>query len=193
MLPALAYFTDLAPPLLPSSVLLTQSMAVGTLAASYYIEPRSAANRPRNGVPPLVRRGITALASGVVLLGMYAVLLAAWTVSDGTHRYQIGFGTMGWSLTEEGLKVKAAHPSSGPWIWMMNDALFTETGPQKLWKPWTIYLSFAVMFAVFTGAFTSWTHGWAMLAKQRSRDLRAAAGAVPDLPAMPDTRIAPAE
>lgn len=179
LIPAAATFlSTLTPPPHLATAPIVAALAVATLVGTYYYTPGGRKKR-KKGLPLLVRRGLIAILLSVVLFALYLPLLNHLTVqSSKGKRYQIGFYTADFGLTAEGREVKAKDGDKTPYEWMMNDALFSDSGPRKLWEWWAITLSFLICFFVFAATFVIWTHGWALLAKQR-----ALSGDIPDAPA----------
>lgn len=171
---ASTFFTSFAPPPREFSAPMAAASAVATLIATYYYTPQKSKRRRRaTKLPPLVSRGLWVLALSVLMLLLYTRALGLVTVVSGSGtRYQIGFYTSKFGLTEEGLAVRATHPSATPYEWMMNDALFYSEGPPRLWHWWARDLSSIIITSFFVLAFALWAHGWALLAKQRALDER---------------------
>lgn len=165
IIPCAAFFANLAPPLLPGCFVLVDALAAATLLSMYHYSPRRP-SRKRTALPPRVRIALWAFCGATLLLVIYVGFLSFFTVQEGGERFQIGFYKATWSLTAEGMRVKRVHPLSTPREWMMNDALFDDDGPSKLWKQWSRYLTFSLMFVVLSGAFMLWTAGWGLLAKE---------------------------
>ena len=170
IVPAFAYFSELAPPLMPASVTLVSALAAAALVAVYQYKPGPQARRSRMSRGTI--QGLQALGIATVLLVVYVGFLSFFTVSEGGERFQIGFYRATWSLTQEGVRVKTLHAHDTPWQWMMNDGLFTEDGPEKLWEQWTRYLTFLLMFIDFAGILFFWSAGWGLLARENARRQR---------------------
>lgn len=171
LVPAMAAFMSTYPPP-PRSVTapLTAALAGAALIATYYYpsKPPSATA----ALPPLVKRALIALGCSVFLLIVYIRVIGLLTVAtlDGLERFQIGFYTAEWGLTSEGLNVRTADPEGTPYGWLRDDGLLSSQGPSKLWKWWAIDLSALITFTLFALSFVVWSHGWALLAKQRAQE-----------------------
>jgi len=169
--PALSFFTLYYPPFFKASSLFTAAISTAVIILTYYYEPRV--------IPPdtegkkLVRLARNALICAVVLLVVYMVMLKVCTVVDPPEnpqvRYQIGFWNFDWSLNEDGLYLKAKHPNeSTPWELMDFAVAFSEDGPAKVWKFWTILVSGVSMIIVYLFTFVLWVFGWSLLAKRKA-------------------------
>lgn len=166
LIPAVAVFTDLFPPLVPSLVVFVSALAAATLITVFQNRPAQSVRARRFGLHTY--RPSHAFIAAAILILAYAGMIVFFTVPEAGERFQIGFYKMDWSLTDEGFSVKTAHPEQSPKQWMMNDGLFSDDGPERLWEQWSRYLTFAMMFVVFTTAVLLWTAGWALLAKEHA-------------------------
>lgn len=167
LVPGYSYFTQFAPPLLPTAGLLTSALAVATITVVYL----------RRKEPPLpLKLFFFFLVPAIVTLVLYIILLEFCTVVDPqeSNRFQIGFGSFDWSLTEKGLQWKLGHPTQTIQEWMLYFHAFKPGGPDLIWKTWTVLLSGALTVVMFVTAFILWTFFWASLAKRMS--LRTAQG-----------------
>jgi hypothetical protein len=169
LVPAMAAFMSTYPPP-PRSVTapLTAALAGAALIATYYYPSKPPSERTT--LPPLVKRALIALCCSVFLLIVYIRVIGLLTVAtlDGLERFQIGFYTAEWGLTSEGLNVRTADPEGTPYAWLRDDGLLSSQGPSELWKWWAIDLSALTAFILFALSFVVWSHGWALLAKQRT-------------------------
>jgi len=116
-----------------------------------------------------LRRAIVLIATGVVLISAYLLLLSAWTVVDPQttdHRYQIGFRKWQPGLTDVGLSELQDHRDERVEDWMLNETAYSDDGPAKIWKEWTILTAGSALLAAYLLGFVSWAVGFALLAKQ---------------------------
>lgn len=160
LVPAASFFTDLAPPFLPLSALIVAAVSAATLIIVFLRVPRSPSPADRSR---LLSRSTRRLVAALVLITLYGGLLNFCTVEAGGERFQIGFYKFSFGLTAEGKEVKALHPADTPWQWMMNDGLFTDDGPAKIWEQWSRFASFSLMFVVLLGGCSLWSSGWGTL------------------------------
>lgn len=163
-LPAITYFTTLAPPLFAEAGLITSALAGAILiiAATW-----KAKNDTGLGY---VKIAAGFLAVAIPLLVAYSLLLNFTTVVgpgvDGT-RYQIGFGRAEFSLTEVGNAYVKHNPTLQPKQLMMNEAAFDQDRVPILWKTWLIYAAGLLLIVVYFFGFLCWTIGFALLAKHQ--------------------------
>lgn len=124
-------------------------------------------------MPKAVRRDIIkCLGAAIFLLAAYVLLLQFTSVASpqgGVARYQIGFGTADWSLTERGRHWKEKDPNVTPLKILMNEASFSQELVGELWQTWTIYLAGSCLIVVYFVGFLLWTIGFAVLAKHRGK------------------------
>lgn len=107
----------------------------------------------------------------VVALLCFIFLLRLTTVREpqkSETRYQIGFGTAEWNLTELGQKMKRSRPNDTVVAWMEMNGAFSDDGPEKLWQPWAISLAGVSLVALYLLIFVCWAWAWALLAKHFS-------------------------
>lgn len=171
LVPAIAAFMSTYPP--PPRLVtapLTAALAGAALIATYYYPTKTPSRNA--ALPPLVKRALIALGCSVFLLIVYIRVIGLLTVAtvDGLERFQIGFYTAEWGLTTDGLAAKKTDPEGTPYAWLRDDGLLSSQGPSKLWKWWAIDLSALTTFALFALSFVVWSHGWALLAKQRAQE-----------------------
>jgi hypothetical protein len=170
--PAYTYFTSYSPPLLESASLLTAAISAATIIFAYYHEPRLREGEDAGRRLLVVAR--RALIAGLVLFVVYLALVRLCTVAaqitpeSEVQRYQVGFWTFGWGLTEDGQFLMREHPGATPYELMDYGVAFTDDGPSKLWRLWTIYAAGLIMVAVFLFSFVLWVFGWSLLAKRRA-------------------------
>lgn len=168
--PAFSFFKHYAPPLFEAASLLTTAIAGAVIILTYYYEPR--VEPPDTKAKKLVRYARNALIVAVILLVVYMVMLKVCTVADPPEnpetRYQIGFWTFDWSLSDDGQYLKQRHPGSSPRDLMDYGVVFSKDGPAKIWKFWTILASGISMILVFLFTFVLWVFGWSLLAKRKA-------------------------
>lgn len=132
LVPAAAFFSNLAPPFLPLSAVVVAAVSAATLIIVFLrgqpVRMSRTAHSQRLG--QATRR----LAIALALITVYGGLLNWCTVEESGERFQIGFYKFDLGLTAEGREVKALHPAETPRQWIMNDGLFTEDGPAKIWS-----------------------------------------------------------
>jgi energy-coupling factor transporter transmembrane protein EcfT len=107
----------------------------------------------------------------IVTLLLYILLLNLSTVYDpqkGETRYQIGFGNAEWSMTDKGKEMKQNFPNETIIGWMERNAAFSDRGPEKLWKSWSISLAGILLAVLYIFLFVFWAWAWALLGKQLS-------------------------
>jgi hypothetical protein len=170
LVPAFSFFTMHDPPFMEESGLLTAAIAAATIFIVYYQGRKT--NEAHDGMPQLVKLARNVLIVSLVLLIIYLVLLRLCTVTDprGESRFQIGFGRIDWSLTDDGRNWKAENPTATVEDWMSAARAFRPGGPELIWKPWTIYVSGVLMIITYILTFVLWTSGWSMIARQRAID-----------------------
>lgn len=159
--PGYSYFTLYAPPMFPGASVLTSALAVAVIVyVYYYYQPGAKHAR-------CIRLSFLAT---FVMLTVYILLLQFFTVVDpqGKTRFQIGFRSADWSLTERGLQWKKEHPSQTIEDWMLSHAAYRPGGPELIWKQWTIYFLSALTIIIFMSTFVLWTKSFALLAKRKS-------------------------
>jgi hypothetical protein len=184
--PAIAFFINLSPPFLGKATLLISAAAAAVVIFAYYYEPReqipNARTNPifrffRNFLnlndksPQLIKIARKALIASFILLVAYLVLLRICTVPDprtGEERFQIGFNKYEWSLTEEGRRIKNAHPEASMKDFMMFGRAYSDDRIEVIWMPWTVYLAGVLTIFVFMFTFILWNFGWALIAKQKA-------------------------
>jgi hypothetical protein len=169
LIPAYAYFTQYAPPLLGASGLLTAALAAVTVLCAYYYKPSR--ETVENGVPPIIELARNLLILSVALLIVYLILFRVCTVLEprnGDFRWQIGFDRSDWSLTESGKSLKQAHPNISMRDFLLWGRVYEEGRIEIYWKTWTIYLAGTLMIIIFMVTFTLWNFGWSLLAKHKA-------------------------
>ncbi|HJR06842.1 MAG TPA: hypothetical protein VJ842_06265 [Pyrinomonadaceae bacterium] len=169
LIPAYAYFTKYAPPLLEASSLLTAALAAATVIYAYYYKP--AGEPDAHNVPSIIKLARNLLIISLALFIIYIILFRVCTVPvprEDNRRWQIGFNRYDWSLTEEGKSLKQAHPATSMPEFMLWGRVYDESRIEVYWKTWTIYLAGTLMIVLFILTFTLWNFGWSLLAKQRA-------------------------
>jgi hypothetical protein len=162
LIPAIAYFTRYSPPFLEESSLLTAAFA-------YYYSPKKRASS--GNISTLVRLARKLLILAFALFIVYLVFLRICTALDpreGKQRFQIGFNRYEWSLSEEGRKLKTAHPNVSMRDFMLFGRAYSDERIEVIWKPWTVYLAGVLTILIFMFTFILWNFGWALIAKQKA-------------------------
>lgn len=165
LVPGFAYFTTFPPPLFPPAAYLTSFLAgaILILVASRPLDPQKAAVARR--------KAARLIACAVLLLVAYTFLWQAWTIADpqtGETRYQIGFRRADRSLTGVGIQEKRMKPSAPLEEWMLDHGAFRKDGPEIIWTVESIYFAGGVLVLLYFLGFSSWTRGFALLAKAGS-------------------------
>jgi hypothetical protein len=169
LIPAIAYFTRYSPPFLEESSLLTAAVAAATVVFAYYYEPKKRTSG-RNALS-FVKLARRLLIVAFILFIAYLVFLRICTTLDpreGKQRFQIGFARYQWSLSEEGRKLKAAHPNVSIRDFMLFGRAYSDERIEVIWKPWTVYLAGVLTIVIFMFTFVLWNFGWALIAKQKA-------------------------
>lgn len=169
LIPAIAYFTNYSPPLLAESSLLTSAISAATVIFAYYYSPPKKAYR--KSLPYIIRLSRSLLVVSFTLLVIYLLLLRTFTVLEPREekiRFQIGFARYDWGLTEEGRKLKNAHPNSSMQEFMLYGRAYSNDRIEIFWKTWSVYLAGTLLILVFLLTFVLWTFGWALIAKHHA-------------------------
>lgn len=177
LVPGLSIFTSYTPPFFPASGIVASLLGAALIFAVYAYNPTVSLNPI--GVPPLVARGLCLTLIGTICLVAYFVCLNNWTVLDPQsfeERFQIGFGTAGWGLTDVGQQWKRDEPEGPPELWMRREGAFNPHGPRKLWRAGAINIAGTLLVALFLVSFVTWTLGFSLLAKHDSLSPRALGG-----------------
>jgi len=100
----------------------------------------------------------------MLTLLIFLLLFNMCTVVDpwGESRFQIGFDSFDWSLTERGLKWKKENPTQSIEDWMLSFGAFREGGPHIIWTPTSIYAAGFTLNIVYILFFVCWTYFWAV-------------------------------
>ncbi len=171
LVPGILYFTSYSPPLFEGASLLTTPIALAIILVGYGYAPRRLTFGGR--LHPRVGTAVTTMTIAILLLISYLVLLQICSVqppaeSGRTSRFQTGFWTLDWSLTDDGLDAKQRNPDDTPQDWMLDRSLFKRGGPEHLWKLWTIILAGSLEIVAFLSSFVLWSFAWALLAKHHA-------------------------
>lgn len=168
LIPGIYYFFKLSPPLLEESNLIISALALATIVIIYFYNPKGV--KAKRHLPLLVKKAVKMLIFSLGAFLVYLILFQVCTVEDprAEKRFQIGFGKLEWSLTEEGRLWKANNPTQTVQQWLLSAAAFRPDGPELFWKPWSIYVSGVLMIVIYMLTVLCWTSGWALLAKQKS-------------------------
>lgn len=165
-IPAASFFTTLTPPLFPSVSVLTTALSSAILLVAALWRPRSEART--HPIPKSAILGSRFLVIAVVLLIGYVLLLQFTTVTgpEGT-RYQIGFGTADWSLTDHGRQWKQSNPAVTAEQLLMYEGL-AQDRVSIIWAISSVYVSGSLVILLYFLGFICWTLGFALLAKHRA-------------------------
>lgn len=152
-----------APPLMSWPPVLNYG-TFGIIAGVVYL--LSERNRVPTDQRPL-RPIVFWLATAIVTLIVYSVLLNLWSVVDPQTervRFQIGFGLADWSLTDLGRRVKSQFPSLTAAQLLMTDKGFHMGGSTGIWERWSVYSAGFLLIGLYLAAFISWTIALALSA-----------------------------
>jgi hypothetical protein len=169
ILPGITFFSNYPPPLFPGISLLTTALGAAVLCIGYFSTSGLEPNRT-------IRRSALALALGLGCLCTYVLLLASTTIVSprGDHRFQVGFSTHQWSLTQTGLAAVHQQPDITKEELMMREGAYVSGGPERIWRPWTIQTAGLALICTYFLGFILWTIGFAILAslklKEQSQD-----------------------
>ncbi len=169
--PAFTFFSSFPPPLFPSVSLISAALSGAILLIALAWNPK--ADGPDQTLPRIVRQGKRFLFWSVPLLIVYILLLQFTTVpipTEPSTRLQIGFGTFDWTLTEAARDWKSSNPSLTVTQMIKKEAAFTQDRIAILWQTWSVYLAGFLLIVLYFSGFVTWTSGFALLAKQRSRE-----------------------
>lgn len=165
-LPGLSFFTSNAPPSFGVLGLMTSGL---TLAVFVWVLSSTPPSRDRS------RTGLIATGAAV-LLGLGYVGLLNWVTVPAPaetgidQRFQIGFGLLNFSLTDDARSLM--HSSGGPATpedLMLVKGAFRPGGPQQLWNAWTITLAWTMLSGVFLAVYFLWAFGLACVATRLVR------------------------
>ncbi len=166
-LPALTWFMDYTPPLVPNLGFLLGFVSPCIIWAAYWF-PKS--RRSKKKTPGTVWGAFVLVLLSILFFIVYSVALGEWTVADpqaGTRRFQIGFGKVDWSLTERGMYWKRKDPLMTAQEMMLAEAAFVEGGPERLWTPLSVKAAGVLTAIVYCFVFVSLNIGVGLLAGYR--------------------------
>lgn len=165
--PGAQFFTDNAPPLFPKAALVTAIIGVALLCVIWaYAPPRS---RKTTALAVPLRLSLVLLPIAVILM-IGLVIIDHWTTSTAPGRkisVQLGFGSAAWSLTPDGQECLAQSNGSIERC-LLREAAYSEHGPERLWKPWTVYCAGILLIALYLLSFSAWTVALGIIAKYYS-------------------------
>jgi amino acid transporter len=153
-----SFFQKLIPPDYPWIGYLIAGIAAATLAGVAAASPKTAS------------RGLWFIGASVVVLIAYLTALNLWTVPDlqgKDVRYQIGFRTATWSLTNAGRLDLEKQPAATPEDLMLTEAAYHPGGPTIIWSAWSIVATGLLSLVLYLAGFVLWTAGFAVLARSQ--------------------------
>ena len=165
-IPAASFFTSLTPPLFQEVSLITTALSGAIVAMAAKRRPRPTHKGWQ--MPVSTTLAPIFLAVAIVFLVGYVLLLQFTTVigPEGSEtRYQIGFGTTDWSLTDVAKGWKRENPALTPKELLMKEAAFDQDRVAILWTTRSIYAAGALLILLYFLGFTCWTLGFAFLKK----------------------------
>ena len=167
--PALTFFQNYTPPLFPQVWLLLTALSGALLYVLTTGSPK-AGSASIETLQRLSRRAVTWIGVALACMIVYVLLLHYCTVMDpqkGTVRFQIGFGTAAWSLTESGRKLASALSNPSPDDLMMAEGSYVPGGPEKIWTAWSTLVAGIALILFYLAAFIAWTTGFGLLIRHR--------------------------
>lgn len=168
-LPFVGDFASMSPPLF-AEVSWIVGFTAPVLAAICFYLVRTDQLPERDRRRAVRRRLIWAarlLAGSLIAVIGYAVLIQISTVINPQteKRWQIGFGLVGWSLTDTGSGVLQDHPNSTSTDLLLRTGNFRDGGPAKVWHQWSILLSGTALIVLYLATFILFTAAWSIVAR----------------------------
>jgi TIR domain len=166
VIPSLMWVLNLAPPLLPGLVAAFSSLAsLSILAVAFGNRVLFCTDATKTIFS--FKRATYALATAPLIGICYGLTFNYCSVAsppgwESDPHTQIGFGMASWSLTGATREWVASQPDP-PTIHqlMLERGGWEQGGVEKIWEPWTIYLSGTLLIILFTSSSLLWTFGWA--------------------------------
>jgi hypothetical protein len=161
LLPGLTYFLHGAPPLFTLSALLSGGLGLATFIRVFTIKPAKIAS---------AKKGFDYILIAVFAGSLYGVLLPLLTVTPPSHstfgqeKYQTGFRTLDFSLTDEARAAKKQFDLRTSEDLMLAFGGYEPGATSLIWRPWTIQVAGLLLVAVFLTMFLFWAYGLALLA-----------------------------
>lgn len=165
-LPGATYFLHYAPPLFAITALLSGGVGLAVFVRVFVIRP---------DLTTSAKKGFRFVMLAVVAGSVYSVLLPLLTVTSpsdsalGKERFQIGFRTLDFSLTDEAKKKRDQFDLRTPEDLMLAFGGYESGGAYLIWRTWTIVLAGFLLIGLFITTFMFWAHGLALLAWSLSR------------------------
>jgi len=165
-LPGATYFLHYAPPLFAITALLSGGVGLAVFVRVFVIRP---------DLTTSAKKGFRFVMLAVVAGSVYGVLLPLLTVTSpsdsalGKERFQIGFRTLDFSLTDEAKKKRDQFDLRTPEDLMLAFGGYEPGGAYLIWRTWTIVLAGFLLIGLFITTFVFWAHGLALLAWSLSR------------------------
>jgi hypothetical protein len=180
LIPGFAWWLNYAPPQFPAATsLITSGLGLALVLATYLVpikaERQGASAATESGRARVAgSRGRSLIIGSVAVLLVYILLMNLTTVvppGRSGHRFQIGFGRLDFSLTQDGRDWHKQNPEQTTVDWMMSKALFREGGPEVLWETWAIYLASGLLMLCFSSSFVLWVGGWSLIVRHLRKNL----------------------
>jgi hypothetical protein len=168
--PALTFFENYTPPLFPQVGLLLTALSGALLYVLTTGSPKAGFASVKT-LKRLSRQAVIWIGVALVFMIVYVLLLHYCTVMDpqkGTVRFQIGFGTAPWSLTESGRKLALALSNPSPDDLMMAEGAYVPGGPETIWSAWSTLVAGMALILSYMAAFIAWTTGFGLLIRHRN-------------------------
>ena len=164
-LPGLAFFLNWAPPMFPAITLLTGGVGLAVFAAGY-----------RGRRARMSTRAAGFVVGALACAAIYSVLLGEWSVAAPAERsvgqrYQIGFGVMSFSLTDDARTKGTRLALRTPEDYMLAFGGYEPHATALIWREWTIIAAGSLLIALYVVAYLGWCYGLAILAKSFSADV----------------------
>lgn len=167
LLPGLTYFSQYAPPMFTASALLSSGLGLAVFIRVFATDRKAST---------WVQRGSRSVVAAVFLASIYGLLFSLLTVSSPVdipppqrERYQIGFWTLDFSLTDEAKIKKKEYSLATPEELMLAFGGYEPGGTSQIWHTWTILSAGILLIALFILTFMLWAYGMALLAQSLSK------------------------
>lgn len=157
--PILPFFNDSPPPFLPETTNFIGCILC-IVSTSYKLRRK---NKLTNSIQKKsILQPIIFLTLALLFFIAYRIELNYCTViepQNNKEAFQIGFGKLDISLTNEGKKLNLSRPSDTPQEWMLAHAAFRPGGPAIIWESWSINLAGSILVITYTATFLMITWG----------------------------------
>jgi hypothetical protein len=167
LIPCAGYLLKLDPPWFsPLFGSLSPAIAILAIITGYLLQSPLRAHecKPRSLVSCFALIG-----SALGFLVVYCCLHHLTTMNDGNKnpkhavQYQIGFGTNGWSLTPEALKITLRQPSITSQDLTLEMTAMSPDRLETVWKSWTISTAGVLLIVALYLTVFLWSLGWSLL------------------------------